>query len=103
MSDDESDIDVPDAIPARPAKADPKVADDEDEDDDDEEDEFQVEKILSHKVERGKIVYRVKWLGWEKDEDQTWEPVDNLYAVRRIGIANRMEANWNAERTPERS
>lgn len=88
MSDDESDSDIPDAIPARHAKADPKVADDEDEDDEEEEDEFQVEKILSHKIERGKIVYRVKWLGWEKIEDQTWEPVDNLYVYRRIGRAS---------------
>lgn len=61
---------------------------DEDEDEDEEEDEFQVEKILSHKTERGKIVYQVKWLGWEKEEDQTWEPVDNLYVAARIGKAS---------------
>lgn len=38
-----------------------------------------MERILNHKTERGKTVYRVKWLGWEKEGDMTWEPIDNLY------------------------
>ena len=104
VSDDESDTDVPDAIPARPSKADPKVEEDEDDDDEEDEDEFQVEKILSHKTERGKIVYRVKRLGWEKEEDQTWEPVDNLYVMaRHIESQQCGQANYGSGRTRERS
>ncbi|SMQ49659.1 unnamed protein product [Zymoseptoria tritici ST99CH_3D7] len=77
VSDNEdSDIDVPDAIPARPkAVEDPKS---EDDDDEEEEDEYQVEKILAHESKRGKIQYRIKWLGYEDEADQTWEPQENL-------------------------
>lgn len=80
VSDNEdSDIDVPDAIPARPkAVEDPKS---EDDDDEEEEDEYQVEKILAHESKRGKIQYRIKWLGYEDEADQTWEPQENLYAL----------------------
>jgi hypothetical protein len=79
---EESDIDVPDAIPARP-----KVADDpQEEDDDDEEeaeDEYQVEKILEHKTKNKVRLYRIKWLGYEDELDQTWEPEENLYVQQR--------------------
>ncbi|KAK7967074.1 uncharacterized protein PG986_001351 [Apiospora aurea] len=50
--------------------------------DDDEigEDEFVVEKILDHQVlpDGNSIKYKVKWEGWEKKSDQTWEDEDNL-------------------------
>ncbi|KAI1101262.1 heterochromatin protein one [Jackrogersella minutella] len=56
----------------------------EDEEDDDdaenlEEDEFIVEKILAHVVEPdGAIKFKVKWEGYEKKSDQTWEDDENL-------------------------
>jgi chromobox protein 1 len=77
VSDNDSDIDVPDAIPAKPQ--DPKLEEEEEDDDEEEEDEYQVEKIIEHKVKRGTTVYRIKWLGYEDEADQTWEPVENLY------------------------
>ncbi|KAI0021841.1 heterochromatin protein one [Xylariomycetidae sp. FL0641] len=56
--------------------------DDDDEGGDDEnldEDEYIVEKILAHVVEPdGSLKYRVKWEGYEKKADQTWEDDDNL-------------------------
>ncbi|KAK8046528.1 Chromatin-associated protein swi6 [Apiospora saccharicola] len=55
--------------------------DDDDDDDDDKigEDEFVVEKIVGHEVlPNGNIKYKVKWEGWEKKADQTWEDEDNL-------------------------
>ncbi|KAF2205347.1 hypothetical protein GQ43DRAFT_437069 [Delitschia confertaspora ATCC 74209] len=50
-----------------------------DEDGDGEEDEYVVEKILSHAFnDDGLCLYEVKWLGYEKKSDRTWEPEDNL-------------------------
>ncbi|KAI2468176.1 heterochromatin protein one [Annulohypoxylon bovei var. microspora] len=44
-----------------------------------EEDEYIVEKILSHVVEpSGAIKFKVKWEGYEKKSDQTWEDDENL-------------------------
>ncbi|KAI1472226.1 heterochromatin protein one [Daldinia caldariorum] len=43
------------------------------------EDEFIVEKILSHVVEPdGTVKFKVKWEGYEKKSDQTWEDHENL-------------------------
>ncbi|KAI6174873.1 M-phase phosphoprotein 8-like isoform X2 [Aphelenchoides bicaudatus] len=38
---------------------------------------FTVEKIISHKKERGKYKFRIRWLKYKK-EDDTWEPEENL-------------------------
>ncbi|POR35187.1 Chromatin-associated protein swi6 [Tolypocladium paradoxum] len=56
---------------------------DEGEDEDDVEglgeDEFIVEAIKKHMVdEDGSLKFLVKWEGWEKKSDLTWEPEDNL-------------------------
>jgi chromobox protein 1 len=39
-----------------------------------------VENILNHLVddEDGTIKYEVKWAGFEKKADRTWEPEENL-------------------------
>ncbi|KAI0394877.1 hypothetical protein F5Y17DRAFT_425886 [Xylariaceae sp. FL0594] len=57
-----------------------KYAEDEDEDDEDlDEDEYIVEKIVAHVVEAdGTLKYKVKWEGYEKKSDQTWEEEENL-------------------------
>ncbi|RWA10155.1 hypothetical protein EKO27_g4953 [Xylaria grammica] len=56
--------------------------DQDEEDDGDEnldEDEYIVEKILAHVLEAdGTLKYKVKWEGYEKKADQTWEEEDNL-------------------------
>ncbi|GJC96636.1 Chromo domain-containing protein [Colletotrichum higginsianum IMI 349063] len=61
-------------------KEDDSGEEDEDEDGDDlEPDEYVVEKILDHQVaEDGTVNFRVKWEGYEKKSDQTWEPEDSL-------------------------
>ncbi|KAG7123457.1 Chromo domain-containing protein 2 like [Verticillium longisporum] len=60
--------------------ADVKEGDDEDDaDEDGDEEVFIVEKIISHKVEDGdQLLFKVKWEGYSKKADQTWEPESNL-------------------------
>ena len=42
------------------------------------EEDFQVERILDKRVGKsGKVEYLLKWRGYY-DEDNTWEPQDNL-------------------------
>jgi len=40
--------------------------------------EFIVEDILAHAFDKGILKYEVKWLGYEKKSDRTWEPEENL-------------------------
>jgi len=102
LSDSESDAGVA-AIPTRPAPANgsagPKIVggpdaviddedlpesereeDNEDEDGEEEEDDvFVVEAIKKHMVdEAGILQFQVKWEGYEKKADMTWEPEENL-------------------------
>lgn len=59
--------------------------DEEDKDEKEEEDgedlepdEFIVEKIVGHIYKQGALKFKVKWEGWDSEEDLTWEDEDNL-------------------------
>lgn len=83
ISEDESDgVDVPETVPAKASKGkQPVEPEEDDEDDEQDEDEFLVDEIVDHGFEAdGSVKYKVKWLGYENEEDMTWEPVENLYA-----------------------
>jgi len=85
ISDDESDgVDVPETVPAKASKSKKLVEEPEEEEeegDDEDEDEYFVDKIVDHGFEPdGSVKYKVKWLGYENEEDMTWEPLENLYA-----------------------
>lgn len=47
------------------------------------DDIFEVEKLLNRRKEKGKTLYRVKWLGYDMKE-ATWEPVENLSDVMEM-------------------
>ncbi|KAI0378997.1 heterochromatin protein one [Hypomontagnella monticulosa] len=82
LKDENNDDGALDAIKSDTKNGDNEQNDEDDEDgegEDLEEDEFIVEKILAHVVEPdGTLKYKVKWEGYEKKSDQTWEDDDNL-------------------------
>ncbi|EME88393.1 uncharacterized protein MYCFIDRAFT_181237 [Pseudocercospora fijiensis CIRAD86] len=81
----ESGSDDLDAIPAKAiASKDDPMQDGEDGEDEEEEGEYQVEKIVEHNFVKGKVIYKVKWLGWDAEDDQTWEPVENLEGAKEF-------------------
>jgi len=53
----------------------------------DEEDVYQVEKILKSRMVRGKKQYYVKWVGYNDEADNTWEPLANLCGCEEL-LAN---------------
>jgi hypothetical protein len=48
-----------------------------DDDDEEEEEDYEVERIIEKRGAGKKLRYLVKWKGWP-EEDNTWEPVENL-------------------------
>ena len=48
------------------------------------EDEYEVEKIIDKRITKGAAQYQVKWLGYEKKEDLTWEPSSNLAGCKAL-------------------
>ena len=68
-----------------PAESQPGPSDDQsttpakEEEEGEEEEEYVVERIIRSKGKGKKKLYYVKWEGYDKEEDNTWEPADNLH------------------------
>ncbi|KAI0192095.1 hypothetical protein EV127DRAFT_55640 [Xylaria flabelliformis] len=77
--DGDDDNEMLDVVGDDGAKGDQEEEDEDGEGEDLEEDEYIVEKILDHALEAdGSLKYKVKWEGYEKKSDQTWEEESNL-------------------------
>ncbi|KAL6874941.1 hypothetical protein J3F83DRAFT_712884 [Trichoderma novae-zelandiae] len=74
----DEDVDLDEDVDVKDADAD---ADEDDEEGEEglEEDVFIVEAIKKHMIdEDGSLKFHVKWEGYEKKSDMTWEPEENL-------------------------
>ncbi|KAK3331991.1 hypothetical protein B0T19DRAFT_438871 [Cercophora scortea] len=72
--DDEDDFATKDTT-----NGDAEEDEEEDGEDDEEPEEYVVEKIISHMIDdKGTPLFEVKWEGYEKKSDRTWEPEENL-------------------------
>jgi transposase InsO family protein len=59
------------------------------------EQEYEVECILEHEEDQdGVLHYRVKWVGFDKPEDITWEPAEHLRSARAT-----VNAYWRKQGT----
>ncbi|KAI4262026.1 MAG: hypothetical protein L6R42_002791 [Xanthoria sp. 1 TBL-2021] len=69
----------------------PDVADEEDEEEEGDEEVYVVEKILAHhdNFADNDMRYEIKWKGYEKKADRTWETEGNLEGARDL-----LEAYW---------
>lgn len=83
----------------------------EEEQDDEElaEDVFEVESICNHMVEEsdGELKFEVKWKGYEKKSDRTWESEENLMEsareiltsyLEKLGGKDQLLAEYNAKK-----
>jgi len=99
IDENESSEDEENAIPFRASTAKKAESINEEEeveeegDEDEDEDEYVVEKIISHGWDENEnqYTYKVRWQGYPKESDHTWEPVRNLETAMEI-----LEEYWNS-------
>ncbi|KAJ3018414.1 UNVERIFIED_CONTAM: hypothetical protein HDU68_011166 [Siphonaria sp. JEL0065] len=68
-----------------------------------EHNEYIVERILDHKEEDGEIMYLVKWLGWDEENDNTWQSREDFNDVSFVdeyqaNLANAIENESSSDK-----
>merc|ERR1712228_721280 len=69
---------------------------DSDSDSEEEEERYEVEAILKSKEEEGKRLYLIKWKGYDQEEDNTWEPEENIDCKEKLAQFKRDVTGENA-------
>jgi len=59
--------------------------------------EFEVESILGKREGHGVTEYLIKWLGYDREEDNTWEPVNNLQCCDKIKLFEENQETKNTK------
>ncbi|XP_023348010.1 chromobox protein homolog 1 isoform X2 [Eurytemora carolleeae] len=59
--------------------------------------EYEVERILEVRQRKGKTEYLIKWKGYDTEDDNTWEPVENLDCKDKIEEFNRKKKEKDAK------
>lgn len=83
----------------------------EDEEEDVGEDEYVVEKITNHVIDpdTGNLKFQVKWEGYDKKSDRTWEPEENLETAAKmlneylasVGGKEQIFAQWEEKKAED--
>jgi len=83
---EEEGPDSPEKKVKSPPKKRRRIVMPESDDSESEAETYEVEKILEKREEDGAIEYLIKWEGYDKEEDNTWEPKKNLDCTEKIKL-----------------
>ncbi|CAD5206075.1 unnamed protein product [Bursaphelenchus okinawaensis] len=66
------------------------------------DDLFEIQKIVGHKWEGRKLLYRIRWVGYGPGDD-TWEPEENLLGSTSVEMVDEYKKNKNLDTKPKKT